>query len=448
MPDQLEDPGKASAFHFIGHQFDPATGIARLNYRFDNGPVLTETITFPHHPWPPEPGRQRAFGRAMDLLHLVAGISYYKAGVPDRLCIDYCSPGIEMETFLCSLYSHGLAEFAWLNRLDPDRRPDFISGQTQAGYDPPELCLPHRVLLALGGGKDSLVSVEMLRLSELEVMLACSGNSPLIAETARVAGLPLLSIGRSLAPELAQYNQQGALNGHVPVTAINSAILICAALLYGFDYIVFSNEKSASAGNLVDQHGNNINHQYSKSLEFEQGFRALVHNYISTELNYFSLLRPYSELAILGMFSRHPKYHGAFSSCNRNFHQDGSRLNGHWCGHCPKCLFTFLGLSVFLPAEEVINIFGGDLLADAGLTEKFAALCGLKQHKPFECIGEIDESRAAILRLRERRADSPVINALTEALKDETVASFESCLKMGNEHFIPLELWEKIRAIG
>ena len=448
MPDLLPDPGQAAAFHFLSHQFDPSTGIVRLNYRFDNGPVLTETLSFPHSPWPQEPGRQRALARAFDLLHLIAGISYYKAGVPAGLHIDYCSPGSEMESFLCNLYSRGLAEFAWVNQLDLSGRPDFNIGHEDAGYEPPELRLPHRVLLALGGGKDSLVSIEMLRLSGLEVMLACSGNSPLIEHTARVAGLPLLSISRSLAPELARYNEQGALNGHVPVTAINSAILVCAALLYGFDSIVFSNEKSASAGNLVDGQGNEINHQYSKSLEFEQNFRLLVHSYVSPELNYYSLLRPYSELAILGMFSRFPKYHDSFSSCNRNFHQDGSRIDGRWCGTCPKCLFTFLGLSVFLPAEELETIFGRDLLADAELTDKFAALCGIGHNKPFECVGEIDESRAAVSRLREKRADSPVIKSLIAALENESVVSIESCLQIGSEHFIPREIWKKIRAIA
>lgn len=447
MVEPLPDPRQAASFHFVNHQFERASGVARLNYRFDNGPLLTETLTFPHRPWPQEPGRQRALARAFDLLHLVAGISYYKAGAPAQLRIDYTNPGAPVKAFLGSLYSHGLAEFAWVNQLQLPRQPVFLSDREEPAYESPQLGLPHRALLAMGGGKDSLVSTEILRGTEMELMLACSGNSPLIAETARVAGLPLVQIGRTLAPELGQYNRQGALNGHVPVTAINSAILVCAALLYGFDSVVFANEKSASAGNLVDKQGNEINHQYSKSLEFERSFQAIVHTYISAEITYFSLLRPYSELAILGMFSRYPKYHGVFSSCNRNFHQSGSQIDGNWCGKCPKCLFTFLGLSVFLPTTDLVNIFGRDLLADAALTESFAALCGLDQHKPFECIGETDESRAAVMHLREKRPDSPVITALAEALKDESVPALESFMQLGREHLVPHQLWKQIRAI-
>jgi hypothetical protein len=300
----------------------------------------------------------------------------------------------------------------------------------------------------MGGGKDSLVSVELLRSTDLEVMPACSGESPLIAATVRTAGLPLLQIKRSLAPELFQYNQQGAWNGHVPVTAINSAILMCAALLYGYDSVVFANEKSASSANFIDAQGNEINHQYSKSLEFEVQFQALVHSYISPEIKYFSVLRPFPELAVLGLFSRHPKYHGIFSSCNRHFHQDGSRISGNWCGKCPKCLFIFLGLSVFLEPAEMIGIFGVDLLADADLTTDFAALCGLGGHKPFECVGEVDESRAAVMHLRTKRADSPVINKIADELKDIAPADLATCMELSDQHRVPDQLWEQIRAAG
>ena len=447
MAEVLPDPRQAGAFHFLGHHYDAGTGNLRLNYRFDNGPVLTETFSFPHQPWPQEPGRQRALERAFDLLHLIAGVSYYKAGVPQQLRIDYGNPGFEVETFLHNLYTRGLAEFAWTNQLNLAGHFEIISAHQPSPYEPPQLQLPGRVLLAMGGGKDSLVSVEMMRLTGTELMLACTGNSPLIAETSRVAGLPLLAISRTLAPELSRYNEQGALNGHVPVTAINSAVLVCAALLYGFDSVVFANEKSASAANFVDDNGNEINHQYSKSLQFEREFRTLIAAYISPEINYFSLLRPFSELAILGMFSRFPKYHGSFSSCNRNFHQAGSMVDGNWCGTCPKCLFTFLGLSVFLPAEEVEQIFGKDLLADSELTTGFAALCGLGQHKPFECVGEVAESQAAVASLVKKRADSPVINSLAAALENMPGIGIDSCMQLGDEHFVPAQIWKKIRAI-
>ena len=146
MAEPLPDPRQATSFHFINHEFDPATGIARLNYRFDNGPVLTETLTFPYQPWPQEPGRQQALTRAFDLLHLVAGSSYYKAGVPGQLCIDYCNPGTAVESFLGLLYSRGLAEFAWVNQLDLAECPRFNTSHNKKDSSPPRLALPQRAL--------------------------------------------------------------------------------------------------------------------------------------------------------------------------------------------------------------------------------------------------------------------------------------------------------------
>jgi hypothetical protein len=68
----------------------------------------------------------------------------------------------------------------------------------------------------------------------------------LIGDTVKTAGLPLIRIGRQISPVISELNAEGAWNGHVPVTAINSAVLLCASILYGYRYVVFANESSAS----------------------------------------------------------------------------------------------------------------------------------------------------------------------------------------------------------
>src|SRR3546814_1841826 len=77
----------------------------------------------------------------------------------------------------------------------------------------------------------SLVSIEALRKVGVEQTVTWIGGSQLIRACAERTGLPTLNIGRQLAPELFEYNRQGAWNGHIPVTAINSAILVFAAVL-------------------------------------------------------------------------------------------------------------------------------------------------------------------------------------------------------------------------
>lgn len=397
----VPDPREAAVFRFLGRHFDPEAGEARLEYAFDDGPVLVERLVFPWAPWPQDASRQAAFFRALDLLHLVAGVSYYKAGVPERIDTgDHFLDG-GLAGFQETLYTRGLAEFAHVNGLDLDGRVRFpVTGELHP-VDA-ELALPDRALVAMGGGKDSLVSLEILRDAGIEVQPFTVGASLLIADTVVAAGLPLIGIERELAPELADMNAAGAWNGHVPVTAINSAIGLCAALLYGYRWVVFSNEASAEEATLVDDRGRPVNHQYSKSLDFERRFRAVARDRVAPELEYFSLIRALGETAVARRFATLEKYHPVFSSCNRNFHRDGSRIEGRWCGDCPKCRFTSLALAPFLAPEALAAIVGRNLLDDPAQVDGYRALCALGADKPFECVGTAAESRALVAELATR----------------------------------------------
>jgi hypothetical protein len=440
-------PRGAAEFVFTGCSYDRETGLARLGYRFDDGPELVERIRFPDAPWPAEPARRAAFEHALQLLHGIAGVSYYKAGFAPRLRFE--AADANLRSFLTEVYVQGLAEFGHVNGLDVASQVCFATpaGADTAAPAAPALALPGRALIAMGGGKDSLVGLHLLREAGVQLQPFCVGRSELIAATARAAGLSLLRIERELAPELAAMNRAGAWNGHVPVTAINSAIGACAALLYGFRYVVFANERSADEATLRTAAGREINHQYSKSTRFEAALRGQLARRVSPHLEYFSVLRPYSELAVLERFARLPQFHGVFSSCNRNFHLDGPRLAGLWCRDCPKCRFAALGLAVFLPPPEVTAILGGDLLADPGQEAGFRALCALGRDKPFECVGEAGESRAALAALARDAAwrEHALVRALAPELQGLDVPALQQLLRPAARHFIPAAL---SRALG
>ncbi len=307
-----------------------------------------------------------------------------------------------------------------------------------------------RALVAIGGGKDSLVSIELLRAGGVEQTVAWIGGSQLIRACAERTGLPTLNIGRQLAPLLFEYNRQGAYNGHIPVTAVNSAILVLAALLSGHDHVVFSNERSASYGSVIPGTGE-VNHQWSKSWDFERGFAALVSRRIRPALRYYSLLRPLSELAVARQFAKLDRYDAHFSSCNRNFHLLGERPLSRWCGICPKCHFVFLALAPFLPKPRLMAIFGRNLLDDLGLAPGFDALIEYQDHKPFECVGEGRESRAAFHALSRSpawREDALVARfaAEIEPQLDAADLALEPLLEPADDHGIPAELWERIGA--
>ncbi len=382
-----------------------ADGVAELAYAFDSGPELIERIRFPDAPKLPEQ-RQRAFDAALRLLHLVAGISYYKAGVPDHIEVATGALDAATADLLDALYRHGLGEFAYRNKLDLDGRIAFPRGDSNTIATPTLPLkgreLPHRTLVPIGGGKDSLVVVEALKRIGVDATATWVGSSSLIAAVAARTGMPMLNVGRELSPVLFEYNRAGAWNGHIPVTAINSAILACAAILYGFDSIAFANERSASAATLEYQ-GRQVNHQWSKGWDFERTLAAWLRTHVAADLDFFSLLRPFSELAVTRAFAKSgAAYFDVFSSCNRNFRILGPKPTDRWCGQCPKCHFVFLALAPFLPKPRLLMIFGRNLLDDESLAPGFDALIEYRHHKPFECVGEGAEARAAFAVLAER----------------------------------------------
>lgn len=451
------DKDKIQSFRFKRCGFDAQTGIARLIYAFDDGPEMVETVTIPGAPFALDADRAQAVERALRLLHLITGVSYYKAAVPGQIHIDGYAIDADTAVLLEQIYVHGLGEFAYRNGLNLHGRIRFpvggasaLTGQGAGAEAPPTAGLRQHALVAIGGGKDSLVSIEALRAAGVEQTVSWVGGSQLIAACAARTDLPTLNISRALAPELFDYNRQGAWNGHIPVTAVNSAILVLAALLQGVNQVVFSNERSASYGSMIPGTGE-VNHQWSKGWAFEQAFGEHVQKHVAADLHYYSLLRPLSELAVARQFARTDRYDAHFSSCNRNFHIMGERPVNRWCGVCPKCHFVFLALAPFMPKPRLVGIFGRNLLDDTAQTAGFDALLEYQNHKPFECVGEGQESRAAMATLGERpewREDALVarFNHEIRPQLDGSALAIAPLLEITGEHRILPALWERLSA--
>lgn len=446
------DRNAVHAFRFVRCGFDAGSGIARLVYAFDDGPELTETVTIPGAPFVLDEARAAAVERALRLLHLIAGVSYYKAAVPREIRIDGYAIDAATAALLETVYLNGLGEFAYRNGLDLRGRIRFPANAVDEVAAPAQ-GLRDEALVAIGGGKDSLVSIEALRRAGVAETVTWIGGSQLIAACAERTGLPTLNIQRALAPELFEYNRQGAWNGHIPVTAVNSAILVLAALLRGAGQVVFSNEHSASYGSMIvaaDGSGTSeVNHQWSKGWAFERAFGEHVERFVAADLHYYSLLRPLSELAVARQFARTDRYDAHFSSCNRNFHILGERPANRWCGVCPKCHFVFLALAPFMPKLRLLGIFGRNLLDDESQAGGYDALLEFHDHKPFECVGEGRESRAAMAALASRpewKQDALVsrFRHLILPQLDAAALDIAPLLAVRGEHRIPAVLWERL----
>lgn len=376
-----------------------------------DGRTFTETITLPDGPGLTSP----ALDQVARLLFLLAGVSYYKTAAPPMIDLRDTPVTAADRLLLKAFYLGGLGEFAVVNDLD-------LAGLSIVGGGPPPEPTPHEgtgPLVPFGGGIDSVVVAESVKASHPDAALFVLGAYEAIEAPLAVTGLPVIRAARRLDPQVLA-RDPGFLNGHVPVTGILSAIALASAVATGCGAVVMSNEHSASEATIrVD--GRDVNHQWSKSREFEQLLRASLAASVPG-LDYFSLLRARSELWVARRFALLHDYHPVFRSCNRAFAIDATRRLAHWCGECDKCCFIDLILAPYLPAAELEAIFTGrEPLGQQGLLPRFRSLLGDAEiDKPFECVGDAGECKAAVAlaAARDDRAGSPVLQALLPMAAD------------------------------
>lgn len=433
------DRSRSRRFVFLERSLDLATGEILLSYELD-GIQFEERVGLPATDIRLDASRLQAVNSALDLLHWITAVSYWKAGCPSGIEFAGSLPNSWQAAWLSRLYREGLAEFAWVNDLDPEKWTGFPSGQGHAG-EAVATGLARRTLVPMGGGKDSLVAWSRLQKIGEPTASVQIGRSALIAGLGQELPGKHWIIDRKLDPGLELINRKGAWNGHVPVTAINSAILVVAALVLDYDAVAFANERSADEPSRVDRHGRAVNHQFSKSFEFELMLNEWIQRWITPDLRVYSLLRRDRELAICREFAGLVAFHTGFSSCNRNFHLDGPRTR-RWCGQCPKCHFVFLALAPFMAPAGMAVMFGRDLLAEPDQIEGFAALLALDGNKPFECVGEADEARAALaaLAVDVRWSGHAVVVALQARLAGISVPDLDALCQPHGPHLIPERL--------
>lgn len=387
-----------STFVFEQYHLDPTTKTITLTYSFDSELHFTETITLPAD-MPMERANSPDVQRALFALHLAGGISYYKAYAPQNIAVRSSQLTKQQTDFWNEFYTKGLGEFFYTNKIDFKGLINFPVSQDAPQPLPAQPAQePRTALVPFGGGKDSQVTVEILRRAKLNITLFRMQGHPFITELADLNKLPLLQVSRTLDPRIYELNKQGALNGHVPITGYVTFLTILVALLAGHDSVFFSNERSSDYGN-VDYLGMQVNHQWSKSLQAEHMLTDYIQQFVTTNVRYLNALRPLSELHIAKLFTREPKYFAHVTSCNRNWRWNDlerSQHSGRWCGQCEKCAFVFAMFAAFLPLEQLGNIFHKNLFNDATLLPFYRQLWGAEDFKPFECVGTPQETQAAL----------------------------------------------------
>jgi UDP-N-acetyl-alpha-D-muramoyl-L-alanyl-L-glutamate epimerase len=381
-------------FIFESYDFSASERTIRLRYSLDSEIFFEERLLIGGSN--PLNANHPDLDRALFALHLSGGPSYFKTYCPKTIEIKSGRLTKTQAEFWNTLYTYGLGEFFYRNKVDFRGLINFPFQRTDNPAPKLPTHTPEQALVPFGGGKDSIVTTEILRRAGVNQTLFRVRSHPLIDRLAGLEELPLVQVERTLPKALFDLNEAGALNGHVPITAHISFLSIVISLLLGFDSVFFSNERSSSYGN-VAYRGIEVNHQWSKSNQFEQMLRDYIAASVTTDVAYLNVIRPLSELSVAKIFASLPQYFPAATSCNRNWTIAERDPDAPiWCGTCPKCAFSFALLSAYLPANTVEKIFGHNLFQDESLLPLFKELWGAEGFKPFECVGTPEEVQAAL----------------------------------------------------
>ena len=371
-------------FNIVGLvKFSPVTKILKKNFKFKQIDNNFRNIAFN--------------------LGLVELISYWKATCSKNVIIKCGNLTNEQILWFKKLYFYGLGELFFTNGIKTDIESfmnitcegEFLSieekEEPEEGY-----------IIPIGGGKDSVVTLELLQDYKDKSYAFIVNPREVTLECAKIAGFEkdkIIEVKRILDKKIVTLNGAGFINGHTPFSSMLAFLTYFVASLMNIKYITLSNESSANESNVE---GEKINHQYSKSYEFENDFYEYQNNYLKSNVLYFSLLRPLAEIQIANLFSQNDKYYRTIKSCNV-----GSKSNPwKWCCNCPKCLFVYIIMSAFFSREKLLEMFGEDMLNKESLKETFIELCGYGKTKPFECVGTYYEVKFAISKLIEKTPEN------------------------------------------
>lgn len=411
---------------------------------------LNETLKL-QKPLPDTPAIQNT----LRALHIALGVSYYKAYIPPEIIHPYGMGSGEAD-FWNTVFEHGLGEFLYTNKLSADRLAHF---QQQEGHEQPAPSteqLQATAMLGVGGGKDSIVAGELLKKLNTPTtgfVLATLTNRGQTQAVVEKMGVDLSAVERRLDPQILQINAMpGAYNGHVPISLIFALVGCLLALQNSSMYVVVANEASASIPHVTTSDGS-VNHQWSKSFAFETLFQAYVHEHISPQLQYVSLIRQLSSVAVAKLFAKFPDYFETFTSDNSLFKiKPEQREHPRWSSDSPKSLSSYILLAPWMSDDDLLRAFGRDFLDKQDSEDMLLALLGAADNVVLDCVGTPAELvlSLSLLNQQNRAQDSQLMRTAKDRgllLAQDTDNTLATHLALSDEHALPPQLQQQLEPL-
>ncbi|MGK7942757.1 MAG: hypothetical protein AB4062_21885 [Crocosphaera sp.] len=360
-----------------------------------------------------------------------------------------------LELFV-KIYQGVFGQHWYENNVTDYLQPEIIYSGKLGIHHPVEILGSNKTILTgCGGGKDSIVAMKLLQ--EVEIPFASMqyshtvyGKADLqhnlinqVLENVSLVEQHKISIFDDFIdfPFFDLYFPQnsGITAPETPVSVFESLILMLGK---GYHYLSLAHEKSANIGNLFwTEIGKEVNHQWGKSLEAEKMLAEFIQNNLLSNFQYFSILQPIYDIRIFEKLSKYPEVLSSIHSCN---------IQKPWCKKCPKCAYVWLGFMAFLDPNIVDNIFRKNLFDDDDLIPTFRQMLGLSTHTPFECIGEINESRLMMKKCLEKGLSGKALDIFAQEILTDTSIDWQKIEEKYNsvytqEHIIPDWLFNQIK---
>jgi UDP-N-acetyl-alpha-D-muramoyl-L-alanyl-L-glutamate epimerase len=391
--------------------------------------------------------------RMVRALAIIEAFSYWKALCSPVIEVAPPAPGAAELDWWQAFWPEAMGEFFYRNQIDYTA-PGFlvirgpagsggvpaVSGPSAAGVAPAG---PPLVLFS--GGKDSLALARIVAASAgpaapADFFLYNPGER-LRALAGSLAGTGrLVEVRRAILPELLRLNAAGHPNGHTPFSAYLAFAAMLAGYLRGSGPVMAGNSRSDDEPNVPAYLGRPVNHQWTKSYEFEMAVRSYRDRWLPGAPGYSSPLRPLYELQLIASLAGDVDTYLRTASCNR-------AADGGWCRSCAKCAWVFLATAALFSHNLAVRKTGGDMFADPGLSGVYQEMAGLAGVKPFECTGSEGEVRAAIRAVGEGR-EPDAYPALAACLREPAVRAARPLAELlagwGHDGLVPAAVLSQV----
>lgn len=438
---------KYKAFHYKGYKVDMGDSL-NLTFEFSIDGLTDFTTTWDIMKVDASDYDEKKVDELAFTLGLIESLSIWKITCSKDFYVDCHKLDDEQSKWFKKLLINGMGEFFYRNGIEIEKYKEDIVNIISNGKNTEKsfglkVGDNNKVLIPIGGGKDSAVSIELLNELDRYCFIINPRKATLDTfEKSKLLKDKLIVAKRTFDQKIIEFNKKGFLNGHTPFSALVSFASVLSAYINGIRNVALSNESSANESTVT---GLTVNHQYSKTYEYETDFIDYEKKYIDSGVRYFSFLRPLTEVGIAKIFSTLRDYHMIFRSCNVGSKED------IWCAACAKCLFVYIILSPFIDKDKMIKIFGKDMLDDESLKDIFDKLIGKAPEKPFECVGSRNEVNAAlsyILPIYEEEGYMPKLLKYYKGLNIKVEKKLlDMCMSFDDMHHIPNEYVKYIKKV-